>query len=686
MTADLQLLAADGATWLPLMLVPESGPDGTPRRKVVSDAIQASLVSTPITDQLVELGAKSFIRGIGLDYDAAYGVFTRAGIDADGEELPDEESGGYACPAGEVAEVDIALGTNNGGVCAFAEFVGNLYVAQSGGVGANTARILALSGGAGPATVSLALGVGEVFRGMCVSDNGAGSVQLYAFSSDGGTQNGRVHRFNGATWTSTAAGTFGTNGRGAAASVMWRDRQGIRYQRIVTISGVRTIAYTKPAADPMLPASWVEGVLMNTAYQLRDVVVGGEEHAFISSDDGVFDFDEVGNSYNLLSEAVGNVQTGNGFMVLYHDGSLYYGVGNGVVKINLENGRLQEQPGQCAPGAYTRGENPIGGYAVAGCVDMNGWVGVALFNGTTRQSFICWGKSREQLGIKSPNPLIWHGPEAFTKELADVKVTRMKVSSLTGGARLWIGTIKDTAPNTPRLFYQLLPRGNSPSKDVYSRDTWRSTTGQTGSDMVPYSRIDFLPTNGGNRGSSLSLFDHTFSTRGPLSPSTKLTFYARADPAPGSVVWGSGTDITASPTQTIRAAGANEGSVIGRRVDFVAPSGGATPPIVPFLEGMWTTTWVTAPQFGVRDLAIEYGVQATDWENTNPLPVRGADQITQQLALLLGKRTTMRDAWGTTWSVRVMQLFPRELEAVPDGVVNKKTVRAQLRLAMLSTA
>lgn len=684
MTADLQILDVTGAVWLPMLLVAETDEKGQKQPKTLRDAIQASRVGTPITDQLIELRADRFIRGIGLDYDAAYGLYTRGGIDVDGPEPEDEgaseESGGYVCPAGEVVEVDITTGVNAGPIVARAEYGGNLYFAQQGDGTANSGRVLSFASGGTTAAVSLALGANEYVRGLCTGPNGSGGTRLYAFSSDGGVQSGRVHEFDGSSWTSTAAATFGTNGRGPACTVMWRDREGIIYPRLVTISGQNTIAYTKPNASPLLAASWVEGVLLGTSYQLRDIAAS-RGHVWVSADDGVWDFDEVGNTYNLLSEAIGAVQPGNGHMILYADGSLYYSLGRGMTKLNPDAGILQEQPGQCAPGAFARGENPLKGYVTAGCVDMAGWVGVAVFNTTTRQSFVCWGKSREQLGIKSQNPLIFHGPEWFSKAGSDLRVTRMGLSALAGDLRLWVAAIKDTSPNTPRLFYQSQPLAGSPIQDLYSGGAWRCTTGATNADAVPFARLDLLPTTGGNRGSALSLHEHTFITRGPLDADTKLTLYVRADPAPGSASWGTGSDITDSPTQTLQEETTVEGSVIGRRIDFFAPDGSADPPTVPIFVAMWTTSWITAPQFGVRDLLVEYGKGAVDWENvSNGL---GADVITTNLAALLGKRTTMRDAWNTEWAVRVMQAFTRETEIDPEGSGNQKYVQARIRLALL---
>src|SRR6185369_4525295 len=101
---------------------------------------------------------------------------------------------------------------------------------------ASTAQVIESVGGSGAPNASLTLGAGEYVRGMVAAQDGSGNVRLYAFSSDGGVQNGRVHEYNGAAWTSTAAATFGTNGRGPATTVFWRGRDGLSGQRIVTIS------------------------------------------------------------------------------------------------------------------------------------------------------------------------------------------------------------------------------------------------------------------------------------------------------------------------------------------------------------------------------------------------------------------------------------------------------------------
>jgi hypothetical protein len=672
-SSDLELQAVDGS-WIPLMLEARTDREGNSLPKTIETILASTNVDSPLSSELHTQVIESWFRGVGLDYDFAPGVDTTD---------PD-----YACPAGAATDVTLP-GTPNlhGAIIGFEEYGGNLYVAQQGtaGVGGG-GRVCSLAGGsaapalASPVGAPFPLPDGEYVRGMQVADNGAGTTLLYVFSSDGGIQNGRIHSWNGAAWVSTAAALFGTNGRGFARTIYWRDRSGIGAPRTVTVSHPKKISYTKPNADPMLAASWVEGVRIGTAYELRDLAVS-RGHLYCGAKDNLFDLDEVGNSPGITSYISEQVQPGNGDAVQYLDGAVYYAFGRGLLKVNVEQqGLLEEQPGQCAPGAYLPVEGCPRGYVTAMTTDQ-GWLVASVFDTTTRTSSVFYGKSRETLGIESPNPLIWHGPMLYF--LSDYKVSRMRTSALAGDLRLWVASIGDNT-GTVRLSWMSRPLAGTALQDQRAGGAHRVTTGNANGTMQPYSRMYGLRRTWDDKAARKDLHQHVVGTRG-TNPAvgSQITIYNRADAAPGSTAWGTGVDITTGPVQTVTPSTTTVGYSLEQRIDFVANSGGATPPLFPYLDSIRNTAWKIAPVSNVHAISVEYGDGVTNLQNGYDAAF-SPDQITAQLEALAGQRTVMRDRNDNRRTVRVRQVLNR-VETLGEGQYGKR-VLAQLQIHDLGAA
>lgn len=665
---DIEIQAADG-TWFGLSLVPTFDRAGNQEPRRFADILVASDADAPLSESLESDIQESWFRGVGLDYDWAPGVDTR-----------DPE---YACPAGAATDVTIPA-TSAGAIVAMEEYGADLFLAQIGDGTANTGRVLRLTGGVAPLSASLALGAGEYMRGLCLGDDGSGNTRLYAFSSDGGTQSGRVHEWNGAAWTSTAAATFGTNGRGPTRKVTWRGRDGIKNNALVTKSGPKKISYTRPNSDPKLAASWVEGVPIGTGYDLIELAAA-RGHIFFSARDNLFDLDEVGNTPGITSFIEEQVQVGNGDAVMYLDGSVYYSMGRGLLKIDVnEAGAIQEIPGQCAPGAFLPVEGCPRGYITAMCPDQS-WIVASVFETTTRTSNVFWGKPREHLGIDSPNPLIWHGP--LLRYESDYRVTKLRTSALSGGLRLWIASIGDTSGTPTRLSWMSLPLAGTTLQDQVAGGSHRVTTGSAGGTLQPYARLYSLKKTAGDKASRKDLQAHVVGTRGLDIPSgTKLTVYNRADAAPGSTSWGSGTDITAGPVQTVTPSAVTAGYSTEQRIDFFAPNGGATPPIIPYLDSIRNTFWRIAPDAQVRTVTVAYGDGVPNRAGTQD-STYDPDTISGWLAALMsnGTRTTARqpDVENRRWTVRVRQSFPRET-TIGTGGRWGKSVTATLQLVKVA--
>lgn len=670
---DIEIQALDGS-WIPLTLEVKTDDKGNILEKTLQEVLAAANADAPITDELQAIIQESWIRGVGLDYDWSPGVDTR-----------DPE---YACPAGAAVDVAIPAGTGGaGGIAAMAEFLGDLYLAQGGNGSANTARVLKVDKTTGVITESLlpaVFGASEFLRGMVVADDGGGTTCLYAFSSDGGTQNGRLHRLTGGVWTSTPlppnVASFGTNGRGPATRVVWRGRDGIKNNTIVTKSGPKKISYTKPNSDPMLPASWIEGVPIGTAYEIIGFAAS-RGHVFIGARDNVFDLDEVGNSPGLTSWLDQGIMFGNGDSVQYLDGRLFYSTGYGLAMINVESqGVLEEQPGRCEPGWYLPVDSCPRGPVVAMTTDQ-GWLVAAVFDTsssgpTPRTSCIFWGKAAATLGIQSPNPMIWHGPMMLIAN--NYRPTVMRVWTGAGQYRLWVCSIEDTTA-APRLSTLSLPQAGTTLKDQQSGGTHRVTTGNAGGTLQMYSRLYGLPDTVKDKASRKDIHQVVVGSRGfSAANQAQVTIYTRADPDPGSTVWGAGTAATVSPITTIAAPSITKGYALQYRVDFLATLGGATPPSIPYLDSLRITYWRVAPSTDAWTLPVMYGDGVMGIKN-GVNDSRSPDQITALLQGVLGERTIIRDRQDRRRRVRMRQFFNREITLGEIGPFGKLVV-ATLRL------
>lgn len=677
MSHDLELLLADGSTWLPLMLAQPRGADGTPIEgapKTLTEVLAAAEDDLAFSKRLTANVQEDWFGGVGVAYNVAPGVYTR--------------TQGYALPAGaatQVLNVSVA-GSSSSRIVAMLDFTDTrsraIWMAQVGDGTANTARILRWTS-AGSFSNDYSLGAGtQYFRGLEVFDNGSGTKVLFASSSNSATYaagtTGYMHKLEGGVWTQSAA----MSGRNALAKVRWTDQNNISSWRLVAIDGPGTIAYTVPDADPMDPADWVEGVPIDSAGLFT--LTAARRHLFVGGLDGCFDINELGESANLTTYMERQIHPYNGTALQYHDGYVYISNADGLDRIRVEQqGSLQENPGQCSPGWGTRAEHEFRGHTTAMCVDQ-GWLVNATYNDSTLRAAIWYGRDRQIVGVETPNPLVWHGPEIFGSE--DYLVTAMLPSDVgfTAGRKLWIAASPYNVPGPAWLGYVSLPLAGAPVDDLISGGLHRFATGSGSGTWNATSRLHLLDEGFGDRTSLKILHQHAMETRGPLSSTTKMTLETRADAAPGSTTWTTSDDITASPQQSVTPATVVSGYRIGRRISFVNPSGGATPPIVGVLDAMRTTAWKVQPSFGVRVLEVEYGDGVADQSGgTQRAETFDPDWISEQLlALPAAGRTTLRDRQGKRWTVHVEQVLDRT-ETLADGTYGK-TVRAQMELNVIA--
>jgi hypothetical protein len=673
---DYELLGADGSTWVGFMLAkPRDNQDrivpGAPI--TIAGGLTASDGDLPITKRLTPSNQESFVRGYGLDYAAAEGVYTR--------------TDGYALPTGAATDVTLpALHMSATPIVAFEEYGNALWCGQAGdGATANTSRVLVSSdgtgAGAGLFAESKTFVATDLVRDMLVFDDGAGTPVLWVSTSDVSRGNGRMHKWDGAAWTSTAVGTFGTAGRNKLAKVWWVTKDGIGGWRMIAGSSSKGyIAYTKPNSDPLLAASWVDGVKLGTGYELL-ALAAARRHVYGGARDGLFDLDELGNSPNLTSYLDKFPHPNNGVTAIYHDNYVYLSVAQGIDRVYVgDNEALQENPGQCGPGWGTQVENDWANIYFTDFATDQGYLVAAGYSPQKGRAGIWWGKDRQILGIDSANPLIWYGPECVSA--TNVFVSKMRFSSPAAtpeSLRLWLASHVGGA--NPGLTWVSIPIAGSPLQNLTASGAHRFATGTTGASSIwnTYSRLTLLPETYGDTVSNKIIYQHGIATRGLDVPTTtQLTLETRADPAPGSITWTTSDAITASPSQDVSPSTVVSGHRIERRINFFSPSGGATPAKVAVLDAVRTMAWKIVPAFGTWTPDIEYGVGVVTLDNA--ADDRDADFVTDQLIALTLTRTTMRDRYDRRYTVKMEQVLSR-VETLHDS---GKSVAAHVEINILA--
>ncbi len=659
---DLEIQRPNGL-WLGLMLARQRNQadevvEGAPVR--TAEALTASNSDLPVGKRLETKIWDDWSRGIGLDYAWAPGVCTR---------IPK-----HALPAGAITSMNGGLGgvTMPARASAFAEYGNDWWVGVDHGV------YRVAGGTADPIVLSLTLPGTHYVRDMVPMDNGSGTLTLYVFASDASYANGLVYAWAGAGWS--AAGVMGTPGRNRTTRVYWAGKDGIGAQRLVSISGPYTIAYTLPNTNPLLPGSWVEGVKIGSSSILTDLA-GSRRHVYVAGDD-VYDLNEIGESVGLRSYSLPTGSAGVGTACEYLDGYVYAALGSlsGLDRVRVDQGAvLNENPGQCAPGWGTEAENPVRGQVTALCVDQ-GYLVAAVWNVSTQTTYICWGKDRNTLGIESPNPLIWYGPEAL---ISGHIVDRMRVSTLGGEVRLWI-VARHYSSGAILVCWQSLPVAGSPVQDLMSSGPHRYATGAGGT-WQPYCRLYSLPQPWQDKAAVKIIYQHDVSTRVvDANTGTKLTYYDRADATLGSTAWPAGIDVVNGPVQTIAPSTTLKGNLLEERIDFFAPQGSADPPLVPILDGVRSSAWSVVPAFGVWAVTVEYGAGVVNLLNVDDGNVNGRepDTITQQLIDITQMGPTyLRDRQGRIWIVKMEQAITRS-EILHEGDT-PKTVQADVELTKI---
>lgn len=650
--------------------------------KTVAEQLASESSDSAISYDLSAQVQEDWSRGYGLDYNLAQCVET---------EIP-----GYAFPAGLATAVSLVLSVHNTNspIVAFAEFRGDLYVAQQGenaaGPPTRYGRVLKITGGTGAATEDMVIsitagcaltGASAFIRDMVVADDGSGNQALFVSASDVNGNNGVIYRRDTAgVWTNstTVFGGCGTNGRNRMSIEFMQTPDGNAAWRIVTISGERVISYTLPNADPRddTPA-WVEGVKIGTSGTLVDIAAA-RRHFWLGATDNLYDVDEMVNS-TALTNYRQRTQSAP-ICVLYMQGYVYIGGQRGLDRVRVDQGDvLQEIPGACTPGLGTPVENDAHGAITAMCEDQ-GRIVVAMYNPTKQQSYIFWGVDRTIVGIDSPNPLIWHGPKVVYG--VDYKVTRMTTSGLAGDLRLWLGS-QSVGGSTPRLDWVSLPVVGSSLQDLISGGSHRFATGTTGAPVVqPACILESLQDTWSDKAQKKILYQHDVGTRGTVDDTVKITFSTRADPNPAGTS-PAFTPITPNvhtpPMQTLVPVATVQGNKTQWRAEFNSNS--TTAP--PILDSVRTLAWKIAPSLPVRTLKVQYGDGVPNIAGAEDTVI-APNEKTRLLKLATESgRLIIRDRNDHQWTVKLRQVKTGEEEFFDAGVWGQR-ITTSLQVQVLS--
>lgn len=673
---DIELLLADGVTWLPLMLARPRGQDGMVLEGAalgLQEVLAASDNDLAISKRLQSAEREDWSGGLGVDYHEAECVYTR--------------TGNYACPAGAATAITLPApvsGTDDSQIVSIKQFGADLFAAQTGNGAVNTGRVMRSTDGGTNWTNSLSLPINKYARDLLSFDDGAGTQYLYLSVSNAADPNpgsdGWFYRWNGAAWSAISASSSPYS-RQRMAPPFWVTQDGVGDGRLVTISGSKTISYTRPGVDPFTnsPTQWVEGVRIRTGANLLRLP-SAKRHVWSTAQDNTYDLDEQGNSPALTDYSGQLIHGSNGLAAQYLKDFIHTALGQGLDRIYVGDGAvLQQEIGQCAPGWGTRARTKwTHSWTTELSVDQ-GFLVNAVHNPTTLESGIFWGKPGVSPDSGSRNPLTWYGPEIVTT--GGYKITAMfSFSPSNDDLRFFVAGWKSGA--APAMAWVSLPISGAPMDDLVSGGKHRFATGTGvtfGSGLIqPRCRMHEIDEAFGSRASKKMVHKTTINSEG-LGAGTSLTLEERADPTPAQTTWTTSTSVTTSPVQDVTPVTVVSGHRIERRISFIAAS--TTTPAV--LDAIRTTAWRVVPSVGVRVLDVEYGDGVLDLNNHADDSV-DPDAITALLEALIaaGGRTTLRNRQDKRWTSRLEQVLDRE-ESLAEGTYGK-SVRARLEIDVLA--
>lgn len=246
----------------------------------------------------------------------------------------------------------------------------------------------------------------------------------------------------GVLWKVIPAGTWtsGTAKRKTLAPAYYNSTNGFRLFGHTDLAGgneLQTIAEDTGVAgtDPITAANWGTSIKIGAYGGLViNKLVSNQDHVYVASDRGLFDFDgATAKAFNITPAQGYRRNSENGIAAHAGNGFVYYGHKHGLIRyqaVGLDAGRTSD----VSFGYGLPNETPIRGQVTASCQDR-GWVAQAIYNGS--DTYICWGRD---VGSGEPmigsNPMLWHGGLV---KLTGLQCYVLFISGQTNPPKLWLG-------------------------------------------------------------------------------------------------------------------------------------------------------------------------------------------------------------------------------------------------------
>lgn len=562
----------------------------------------------------------------------------------------DGRSPGVAMPSGAITEVDISGLANIGPINDGFSLGDHTYFLA----GRSLVKVLN-----GYSTVSVAAdaGSGKRFTNATVA---AYNGTSYAWI--GGED---FNRWDGTTMTS--AGTGSAYPHGPIGKVYWATTDGVSVQRLVGANTSFSVVHCPLTTDPMTSGNWSSSITVGEGIARVWVVISTGRHIYLSTNIGVYDMDDLGQTVNLAPYHADSTDVNNGVRSTYWDGAILYGAGTGIDAIDItQPGVAQGIANWAMPGATVGipNQSPIWGRATAFTNDA-GWVVAAIYNGT--DSYIVYGKRRARLGFPGPGEWVWHGALAkFANQHVSYMTVRTVVDSGTPSRRLWIATGADANGTAPiRLYWQSLPLTTTARQDAIVSTAHRYATSWS---------LYNTPTTYGTYKSKTAI-DAIFDSRSLGTSNTLALSISTDESSYGSTL---GT-VDESPIATLALASNDvEGSQF---TPLVTATGTATVPSV--LHSLTLVSSVDPDPNEVFDFDVVISREMQTGHGGTPTH-NSPEVAYADLALMQGKVVTLTDPMGTPYEAVIEAGLPgaiQEIDPSPEGTRGwgrKVSVRAEI--------
>jgi hypothetical protein len=371
---------------------------------------------------------------------------------------------GPIMPIGRVRSFTPNWQTDIGYIRAAFEWKGKLYV-----VGQLKVVTLPLDGNG---TTDTILDVRTAPISPTGSSNEIQSATLYKDHLIIGLSNGTtigMAQFDGTSWLQAAGVPLVQ--RGLLAEQYWRI-DGIGAFRLIGTNGSTTFAHTSAAPATTTTngifddANWSTAIGNTTSlafthahFRVTGLVVAPESILFLT-EGGAMEVDNTARVVNRtpywashkasISKITNGIVAGN-YAYLPH--------ANGIDRWNVRNRSINGPTGWCGPGVGLENDTPLFGEPGATCY-WQGGIFAAFYNGT--DSWLLFGRDREELGVAGVGPLVWHSMKKF----AGVRISGLiPVTATSGRPYLWIFA-ENESTSAASAWYMDLPDNGSAVADL----------------------------------------------------------------------------------------------------------------------------------------------------------------------------------------------------------------------------